>query len=163
MLLEAARIGAREREAIRTKRVAIDLAEVIADLASASVRILELQDRLRDLAGHLAYLDGAAVVGGEVGLLVGAGFGRESVDGAAGGDASVVFALAADVDVYGEGALVAHVCLAFGAGCGVDVGDWGTAADGRGVRHGCWIGIVGWGWGGEDETSDGYEGCNERC
>ena len=146
MFLEATRIGAREREAIRTERVAIDLAEVIADLPRARVRVLELQDRLRDLSGHLADLDGATVVRGEVGLLVGAGVGWESVDGAAGGHASVVFALAADVQVDGERALVAHVRLAFGAGSGVDVGDWGTAGDDRGIRHGCRIGIVGWGW-----------------
>ena len=153
--LEATRIRTRKRKAIRTERITIDLAEIIAHLPGARVRVFELQNRLRDLASHLADLDGAAVVGGEVGLGVGAGFGCEFVDGAAGGDAAVVFALAADVDVYGEGAVVAHVGLARGAGCGVDVCDWGTAGDDRGVGHGCRIGIVGWGWGGGDEISHG--------
>ncbi len=57
MALEATRIRARKRESVRTEWIPIDLAEVIADLAGASVRILELQNRLLDLSGHLAYLD----------------------------------------------------------------------------------------------------------
>ena len=157
MLLETTRIGTRKRETIRTERIAIDLAEVIADLSGTHVRVHELQDRLRDLPGHLADLDGAAVVGREVGFFVGAAVGGEGVDGAAGGDAVVVFALAADVDVDGEGAGVANVCLADGAGCGVDVCDWGGAGDDGGVGRGCRVGVVGWGWGGDDEISHGYK------
>lgn len=120
MSLEAARIGARKRKPIRTKRVPIDLAKIIADLAGARVGVLELQNRLRNLARHRAHLDGAAVVGGEVGLGVGARAGGELLDGAAVGHAAVVFALAADVEVDGEGAVIAHVRLALCAGGGVD-------------------------------------------
>ena len=164
MALEAARIGARERKAIRPERVPVDLAEVVADLPGARVRVFELQDRLRGFARHFAHLDGAAVVGGEVGLGVGAGVGGECVDGGAGGGAAVVAALAADVEVDGEGAVVAHVRLAFGAGGCVDVGDGGSAGDEGGGGRGCGVGVVGWGWGGEGgdgEVSYGYKGCGD--
>ena len=87
-------------------------------------------------------------MGGDVGLGVGAGAGGELVDGAAGGDA-VVFASATDVEVHGEGAVVAHVRLAGGAGGGVDVGDGGSAGDDGSGGHGCGLGGVGWGWAGE--------------
>ena len=89
--------------------------------------------------------------------------GCEFLDGAARGDASVVFALAADVKVYRERAVVAHVRLALGAGSGIDVGDWGTAGDGRGVRRRCRIGIVSWGWGGDDDVSHRYKSCDDSC
>ena len=56
MALEATRIGAREREAVRSEGVAVDLAEVVADLPGARVLVLELQDRLLDLPRYLALL-----------------------------------------------------------------------------------------------------------
>ena len=143
MSLKATRIRTRERKAIRTERITIDLAQIISNLPGTRIRIFELQNRLRDLPGHFADLDGAPVVGGEVGFGVGATVGCEFVDGAAGGDAAVVFALAADVEVDGEGAGVADVGLTCCAGCGVDVCDWGGAGDERGVRCGCRIGVVG--------------------
>ncbi len=167
MSLEATRIRARKRESVRTEWIPVDLAEVIADLAGASVRILELQNRLLDLSGHLAYLDGAAVVGGEIGLLVGAGVGFEFVDGAAGGDTSVVFALAADVDVDGERAGIAHVCLTFSTGGGIDVGDRGSAGDDGGISHGRGGSIVSWRWdrqGGGSKVPHGYKSHgDDRC
>ena len=69
MALETTRIGARKRKPIGIKRIPIDLAKIIADLAGARVGVLELQNRLRDLARHRAHLDRAAVVGREVGLI----------------------------------------------------------------------------------------------
>ena len=166
MALEAARIGARKRKPIRTKRVPIDLAKIIADLAGARVGVLELQNRLRNLARHRAHLDGAAVVGGEVGLGVGARAGGELLDGAAVGHAAVVFALAADVEVDGEGAVVAHVRLALCAGGGVDLRDGGSAGDDGGGGHGCSASIIGRRGGGEGwdgEVSHGYKGGDDGC
>ena len=148
--LEATRIGAREREAVLTKRITIDLAEIIADLPGASIGVFELQNWVRTLFVHGAHLDGAAVVGGEVGLRVGTGLGCEGLDGAAGGDASVVFALAADVEVDGECAVVTHVRL---TGCSLTV-------DERGVMR-C---MIGWGRGregGDGEVSPGYNSRND--
>ena len=148
--LEAARVGAGEREAVLTKGIAIDLAEIVADLPGASVCVFELQNGVGPLIVHRAHLYGAAIVGREVGFGVGAGVGRESLDGAAGGDASVVLALATDVEVDVEIAVVTHVRLTL---CGLTGDEWGERR--------C---ILDWGWGregGDGEVSPGYNGRND--
>ncbi len=122
-------VGCRQREPLGPKRVPVHLAHVIADLTGARVGVFELQDRLADFPVLGAYLQRAPVVGGEVGFAVGACAGGEGVDGAAGGDPAVVFALTADVQVDGEAAVVADVGGADGAGGGVDVGDGRSAGD----------------------------------
>lgn len=141
MSLKTSRIGAREGETIRTKRIAVHLADIVAHLSGAGIGVLELQDRLRDFPVLRAHLDGAPVVDGEVGLLVGACVGGEDVDGTAGGDAAIVFTLAADVEIDGEAAVVADVGGAGHSSCGIDGGHGGTAGDEGGVGHG-----VIWGW-----------------
>ena len=88
------------------------------------------------------------------------------MDGAAVGHAAVVFALAADVEVDGEGAVVAHVRLALCAGGGVDLCDGGSAGDDGGGGHGCSVGIIGRRGGGEGwdgEVSHGYKGGDDGC
>ena len=163
MTLKASRITRREGKPIRTERIAIDLAQIIADLPGPRVRVFELQDISR--AADLAHLDGAAVVDGKVGLLVGTGFRGEGLGGAAGGDAAVVFALAADVEVDGEGARVADVSGTFGGGVGVGGGDWGAAGDEGGVTY-AWGGRGDWVWygdGREGEVARRQEGRHEGC
>ena len=162
--LEAARIVADEHEAVRTKGISIDLAEVIADLPGARIRVLELEDRFLDHPRHFADLDGTAIVDEGIGLLVRPGVSWECVNIAAGGDA-IIFALAAGVDVDGEGAVVAHVRLAGSSGEGVDEGDGrATGDDGGGGHGGRWVDVVGWGWSGkgrDGEVSHGYDGCDD--
>ena len=55
--------------------------------------------------------------------------GGEGGDGAAGGHTSIVFALAADVEVDGKGAIIADVGRAIGPGGSIDLGHGGTAGD----------------------------------
>ena len=128
-----------------------------------------MQDRLVDFAVLGAQFQRAPVVGGEVGFAVGSRSGCEGVDGAAGGDSAVVFALAADVQVDGEVAIVADVGGTEGAGGGVDIGDGRSASDERGVgdigvcsgRHGIGLGLgTGIGWKGEitHENEGGNDG-----
>ena len=153
--VETRMVGRRQREPLGPKRVAVHLAHVIADLTGARVGVLELQDRLADLAVLGAHLEGAPVVDGEVGFAVGACAGGEGVDGAAGGASAVVFALAADVKVNGEAAVVADVGGADGAGGGVDGGDGRSAGDERGVGD---IGVYGGGRGVRLGTGMGWKG-----
>ncbi len=156
-------VGRRQREPLGPKRVPVHLAHVVADLTGARVGVFELQDRLADLAVLGADLERAPVVDGEVGFAVGSCAGGESVDGAAGGDSAVVFALTADVKIDGEAAIVADVGGADGTGGGVDVGDGRSAGDERCVGD---IGVysggrgvgLGTGMGWKGEMADGNEG-----
>lgn len=159
-------ITRRKREPIRPKRIPIDLANIIIDLPTASIRILELQNRLGDLAVIETGFEGTTVVGGEVGFAVSACVGSEDVDGATGWSTAVVFALAAHVEVDGLGAVVADVGGAEGAGCSVDCGDGGAAGDKGGVGH---VGVIGgcdwiwhWLWDGEGWKGEVAYGDNGR-
>ena len=100
----------RKREAILTERIAVDLAEIIADIPVALVRVFKLQDIGRAF-GH-GDLERMASVGFRaVGLGVGAGVGGEGV-----GVAATCRMLDADDYVGGEGAFVDDECLSRGAG-----------------------------------------------
>ena len=107
---------------------------------------------VRTLCVHRAHLDGAAVVGTPVGFRVGTTLGREGLDAAAVGVASVVFVFAADVEVDGECALVQHVRL---TGCRLTVDERGV------MRY-----MMGWGRGregGNGEVSPGYNSRKDDC
>lgn len=146
MVRETFRVGSREREPIRAKRVAIDIADIVANLSSTRIRVFELQNRFLHLPIRLANFDGASVVDRGVRLGVIAALCCELVDGSARGRV-----LAADVEVDWEFALVADVRLACFSGCCVDESDWGAARDGGSIGDGggvdrsddvCVVGIV---------------------
>ena len=100
----------REREAPLTERIAVDLAEIIADVAVALVGVFKLQDVGRAF-GH-GDLERMASIGRRaVGLGVGARVGGEGLSGAA-----TCRMLDADVHVGREGAFVDDECLSRGAG-----------------------------------------------
>ena len=95
----------RERETPLTERVAVDLAEIVADLAVALVRVFKLQDVGRAF-GH-GDLERMAPVGRRsIRLGVSAVVGGEGVGGAA-----TCRVLDADEYVGGEGAFVDDECL----------------------------------------------------
>ena len=95
-----------------TERIAIDLAKIIAYVAIALIRVLELQDIGRAL-GDGDFERVAAIGRGAVSLRVSARVGGEGVSGAAAGGV-----LDADEEVGGEGAFVDDEGLARGAGAG---------------------------------------------
>ena len=100
----------REREPPLTERIAVDLAEIIADIAVALVGIFKLQDVGR--AFVLGDLERMTPVGlRAVSLGVGAGVGGEGVSVAA-----TCRMLDADDYVGFEGAFVDDECLSRGAG-----------------------------------------------
>ena len=163
MVAEAARVG--ESEALGTERVAVDLAQVIVHLGSGR-RVLELQERLGDLAILGRNLDAAAVVDErDVNLGERAGMGSNSGDGGAGwGGAAMT--LAAHVNVYGETALVADISLAAGIGC--NIGCWGhigfaVGGHGWGVGDGSLVQAGGGGgWCSQSGDDEGDDGCHSR-
>ena len=95
--MKASMVGRCERESLGPKRISVNLADIIADLTGARIGVFELQDRLVDFSVLGTQFQRAPIVGGEIGFAVGSRSGCEGVDGAAGGDSAVVFALAADV------------------------------------------------------------------
>ena len=100
----------REREPPLTKRIAIDLAKIIADIAVALVGVFKLQDIGRAFVyGDLERM--TSVGRGAVSLGVGAGVGGKGVSFAA-----TCRMLDADEYVGGEGAFVDDECLSRGAG-----------------------------------------------
>ena len=100
----------REREAPLTERIAVDLAEIIADIAVALVRVFKLQDVGRALRD--GDLERVTSIGRRaIGLGVGAGVGGEGVS-----LATACRVLDADEYVGGEGAFVDDECLPRGAG-----------------------------------------------
>lgn len=129
MLVQPSRIG--KRESVRPKGIAIDLAKVEADAVVGVIdRVLELQDWLGDLAGRLADLDTAAVVGeGRVLLRVGARMRGDLLLLVASRRRGPV-TLSAHVDVHIEIAFVVHDSGAAGACCDL-------------IRH-CWEGTRHW-------------------
>ena len=100
----------RKREAPLTKRIAVDLAEIIADIAVALVRVFKLQDVGRAL--RHGDLERVTSIGRRaISLGVSAGVGGEGVSVAA-----TCRVLDADEYVGGEGAFVHDECLPRGAG-----------------------------------------------
>ena len=98
----------RKAEAVRTERVSIDLAEIIADVAIAFVRVLQLQDIARS-ARDGDFKRMAAVTFGRVGFGVTSGGGGHTDRCAA-----ACWMLFADVDIGGKVAFV----LNRGRSCG---------------------------------------------
>ena len=102
----------RETESVLTERISVDLAQIIANLPIALIRVLKLQDVGRAfIHGDLERM--ASVGRGTVGFGVCTGVGGEGVGVAAAGGM-----LDADDDVGFEGALVDDEGLARGAGAG---------------------------------------------
>ena len=118
MLIQAHGVG--KGKAVWTERVAIDLAEIETDAIVRSVdSILKLEDWLGYLACHTADLDAAPIIGEwDVSFMESAGVRSDSGNASATGGCTAM-ALAANVNVDREAALVADVGATTGGGCGV--------------------------------------------
>ena len=124
MLIHSRRV--RQREAVGTERVPVDLAQVEVDQVRRG-GVLELQDRLVDFAGDGADLDGDAVVFGAIRGRVGAAVGTHVDDGAAGtlvANVEVDFEATAVEDRGGSAGCVGVHIVCFGPANGEGRNGW---------------------------------------